>query len=70
MFYDDNTLKNLSLEQLKLHENNLITSIKTNTNYWLSTYLDNQNWSHKIQTDVECLTQVRKYIFQNPNFKF
>ncbi len=62
MIYDDNTLKNLSLEQLKSHEAKLISSLKTHTEYWLSTYRDNEDWSYKVETDVECLKQVRKFI--------
>lgn len=62
MIYDNQTLEKLSLEQLKEHETKLISDLKTDTEYWLSTYSDNETWSFKVETDVNCLKQVRKFI--------
>jgi len=62
MIYDNRTLEKLSLEQLKEHEVKLISELKTDTEYWLSTYSDNEHWAYKVETDVNCLKQVRTFI--------
>ena len=62
MIYDDKTLNPLTLKKLKEIESNLTESLKANVNQWLSTYYDNEFWLNKVESDIHCLKQVRKYI--------